>query len=54
MSEASTYTPTTQTLVGVPAIDSRGRVTLMKWLDPLKQYHAHRFEDGSVLLAAVK
>lgn len=47
------YAPTLENLVGVPTIDDRGRVTLKKWLDNGAIYHAHRFDDGSILLAAV-
>lgn len=47
-----TYTPIPQTLVGVPTIDDRGRVNLKKWLEPEATYHAHRFEDGTIVLVA--
>lgn len=48
------YEPNSRTLVGVPSIDDRGRVTLKKWLDMDEDvvYHAHRFDDGSILLVA--
>lgn len=46
------YEPSDKTLVGVPPVDDRGRASLKKWIDPRATYHAHRFDDGSILLVA--